>query len=143
MTPMRLRQGVLQLVTGTVTIALLVALSMPAVRALRTVSVAQEITPARAPAPAAHPRRAFGIYVDPWHADDWSRAVGVAPQALATFEAFSRRRTLGKFQAEAARRGYRRILVSWEPWAPVPGAPGVQAQAPQQRGLRHLDLARG
>ena len=145
MAPMRLRQMVLQLVTGTVTIALLVALSMPAVRALRAVSDAHEVTPARAhtPAPAAHPRRAFGIYVDPWHADDWARSIGASPQALATFEAFSRRRTLEKFQGEAARRGIRRILVSWEPWAPVPSALGVQAQAAQQQGLRNIDIARG
>ncbi len=145
MPPMRLRQTALQLLTGTVTIALLVALSMPAVRALRAVSAATEVKPARAhlPAPAAHPRRTFGIYVDPWHADDWARDIGAAPQALAKFEAFSRGRTVKRFQDEAARRGFRRILVSWEPWAPVPSALGVVAQARPQRGMRNIDIARG
>ena len=85
----------------------------------------------------------FGIYVDPWHAGDWARDIGAAPQALATFEAFSRNRTLDKRLAETARRGYRRMLVSWEPWAPVPSALGVQAQAAPQQGLRNLDIARG
>jgi hypothetical protein len=85
----------------------------------------------------------FGIYVDPWHAGDWARAVGAAPQALATFEAFSRNRTLRRLQTEAARRGVRRLLVSWEPWTPVPSALGVAAQARPQRGMRNIDIARG
>jgi hypothetical protein len=143
MTATRVRQLVLQLLTGAVTVALLAALTMPAVRAVRSVTDVSDAAPAQIPAPAAHPRRVFGIYVDPWHAGAWARAVGAAPQALATFEAFSRRRTLRRFQREAARRGYRRVLVSWEPWTPVPSALGVAAQARPQRGLRNIDIARG
>ena len=144
MAPSRVRQLLLQVATGVATVALLAALTAPAVRTLRAVAdapVAAE--PARALAPAPHPRRVFGIYVDPWHAADWARAVGAAPQALATFEAFSRRRTLTRFTGEAARRGIRRILVSWEPWQPVPSALGVAAQARQQPGMRNIDIARG
>jgi mannan endo-1,4-beta-mannosidase len=140
----RVRQLVLQLLTGAATVALLAALTMPALRTLRTVAdTAIPAEPARAPAPAPHPRRIFGIYVDPWHAGDWSRAIGAAPQALGTFEAFSRGRTLQRLQDESARRGIRRILVSWEPWTPVPSALGVAAQARPQRGLRNIDIARG
>jgi hypothetical protein len=85
----------------------------------------------------------FGAYVDPWHVDDWARAVGAAPQAIATFEAFSRDRTLGPWMAEARRQGIRRLLITWEPWAPVPAAEGLAAQAEQQPGYRNIDIARG
>jgi hypothetical protein len=141
MGPTRIRQTVLQLLTAVATVALLAALSVPALRAVKATT---SVMPARAaPAPAASPQRLFGVYVDPQHAGDWSRAVGAAPQALATFEAFSRRRTLRPFQDESARRGFRRILVSWEPWRPVPSALGVAAQAHPQLGLRNIDIARG
>src|SRR3954451_5221812 len=100
----RVRQLVLQLLTGAATVALLAALTMPALRTLRTVAdTAIPAEPARAPAPAPHRRRIFGISVDPWHAGDWSRAIGAAPQALGTFEAFSRGRTLKRLQDESAR----------------------------------------
>jgi len=33
--------------------------------------------------------------------------------------------------------------VSWEPWAPVPSALGVAAQAAPQAGYRNIDVARG
>jgi mannan endo-1,4-beta-mannosidase len=141
MAPTRLRQAVLQLGTGGATLALLAALTVPALQT--AAGTTREAGPARPPAPASHPRRVFGVYVDPWHADEWALAVGAAPQALGTFEAFSRQRTLQRFQAEAARRGIRRLLVSWEPWAPVPSALGVAAQARQQPGMRNIDIARG
>jgi hypothetical protein len=83
------------------------------------------------------------VYVDPWHVDDWARAIGAAPQATAKFESFSRRRTLGKYAAESRRQGIRRMLVSWEPWTPVPTAHGLQAQSRSQPGYRNIDIARG
>jgi mannan endo-1,4-beta-mannosidase len=143
MSPTRARHVVLQLVTGAATLVLLAALTVPAMRTLRTVAELADPGPPPAPVAAANPHRVFGIYVDPWHAGDWARSVGAAPQALATFEAFSRNRTLGRLQREAARHGVRRILVSWEPWTPVPSALGVAAQAQPQRGMRNIDIARG
>jgi hypothetical protein len=88
-------------------------------------------------------RRTFGAYVDPWHVDDWARAVGAAPQAVAKFEAFSRTPTLDAWAAEAHRQGIRRLMVSWEPWAPVPVALGSVAQSRPQPGYRSIDIARG
>src|SRR4051794_5681625 len=143
MSPTRARQVGLQLVTGAATLVVLAALTVPAVRTLRTVAEIAGPSPAPAPVASAHPRRVFGIYVDPWHAGDWARAIGAAPQALGTFEAFSRNRTLWRLENEAARTGVRRILVSWEPWTPVPSALGVAAQARPQRGKRNIDIARG
>jgi hypothetical protein len=145
MAPGRPRQLALQLLTSGATLLLLAALTLPAARTLRAAAgVTQSgLAQAPAPAPAAHPRRIFGIYVDPWHAADWARAIGAAPQALATFEAFSRDRVLTRYAAAAARHGIHRILVTWEPWAPVPSSLGVAAQSRQQRGLRTIDIARG
>ena len=85
----------------------------------------------------------FGAYVDPWHVDDWARDIGAAPQAVAKFEAFSRRRTLDHYAAESRRQGIRRMMVSWEPWTPVPSALGVAAQSAPQPGYRNIDVARG
>jgi hypothetical protein len=134
----------LNLATSSATLALLFALALPAVSSLHS---ARERAAAAAepawPRPAADPRRAFGVYVDPWHVDDWARSVGAAPQLVAKFEAFANRRTIDPWLAQARRIGIRRLLVSWEPWAPVPAAWGTALQARPQLGYRNLDLARG
>jgi len=117
------------------TVVLIVLLSLPAKRVLD------------APRPAAAtgplPQRLFGVYVDPWHLDDWSRSVGASPQIVAKFEAFSKDRTIDNFASEAERRGIRRLLVSWEPWKPVPTAAGLAAQFSPQLGYRNADVAAG
>src|SRR4051794_8146994 len=135
----------LNLLTCSVTAVLLVALALPAKRAL---DAAHESAPAAAtagpwPRPAADPRRPFGVYVDPWHVDDWARNVGVAPQLVAKFEAFSNRRPIDRFLNQTQRIGIRRVMVSWEPWAPVPAAYGTAEQASPQPGYRNIDIARG
>ena len=128
-----MRTFALNLLTCSVTAALLVALALPAKRAL---DVARESRPVELPwpRPAGEPRRAFGVYVDPWHVDDWARGVGAAPQLVAKFEAFSRGRTIDRFLAQTSRIGIRRTLVSWEPWAPVPAAYGTARQSARSRG---------
>jgi mannan endo-1,4-beta-mannosidase len=137
-----MRQFALNLLTCSVTAALLVALALPA---KRTLDVAREsvVTELPWPTPATSPRRAFGVYVDPWHVDDWARSVGAAPQLAAKFEAFANRRTVDRFLAQTERIGIRRVMVSWEPWAPVPVAFGTERQAAPQPGYRNIDLARG
>ena len=138
----------LNLVTASFTVALLAALALPAKRSLD--NAREHAPPAPAPAvdvpwprPAPDPRRAFGVYVDPWHVDEWSRTVGAAPQLVAKFEAFANRRTVDPWLRQAERIGIRRMLVSWEPWAPVPVAWGTALQARPQPGYSNLDIARG
>lgn len=93
-------------------------------------------------APAAD-ARTFGTYVDPWHVADWTRDVGAAPQYVARFEAFSRGSTVDSFLREAERQGLRHVLVSWEPWKPVPPELGVSEQFRPQTGYRNHDIAAG
>ena len=93
-------------------------------------------------APAAE-ARTFGIYVDPWHVADWAHDVGAAPQYVARFEAFSRGTTVDSFLREAERQGLRHVLVSWEPWKPVPPELGASEQFRPQRGYRNRDIAAG
>jgi hypothetical protein len=134
----------LNLATCSATLALLVALALPGASSLRTArerAVAEREPPW--PRPATAPRRAFGVYVDPWHLDDWARSVGAAPQLVAKFEAFADRRTIDPWLAQARRIGVRQLLVSWEPWAPVPASWGTALQARPQPTLRNIDLARG
>jgi hypothetical protein len=136
----------LNLLTGGATLLILVALALPAKDVLD--GPGDQASAAAEPnlpwsRPAAHPRRVFGAYVDPWHVDDWARAIGAAPQAIAKFEAFARNRTLDEWTAEASRQGISRMLVSWEPWATVPAALGLAAQARPQPGYRNIDIARG
>jgi mannan endo-1,4-beta-mannosidase len=138
-----LRPLALNLLTGAATLLILALLALPA-KSVLDQGVAGRAPPrAASPRPAPDPRRVFGAYVDPWHVDDWARDVGAAPQAVAKFEAFSRRRTLDHYAAESRRQGIRRMMVSWEPWTPVPSALGVAAQSAPQPGYRNIDVARG
>ena len=93
-------------------------------------------------AAAAEPARTFGVYADPWHVADWTRQVGAAPDLVARFEAFSRQQTLDSFLRETERQGLRRVMVSWEPWKPVPVELG-DAQSLPQRGYRNRDVLHG
>lgn len=94
-------------------------------------------------APASAASRSFGVYVDPWHIAGWSHDVGRAPQYVARFEAFSRGATVDDFLRQAERQGLRRVLVSWEPWRPVPDELGVAEQFRPQPGYRNADIAAG
>jgi mannan endo-1,4-beta-mannosidase len=134
------RSFTLNLLTCGATVLLLVALVLPAKGVLDDQGA--DASPGRIAA-APNPTRVFGAYVDPWHVDDWARAIGAAPQAIAKFEAFSRNRTLGEWADESRRRGIHRMLVSWEPWAPVPAALGLRAQSRAQAGYRNVDIAAG
>jgi hypothetical protein len=135
----------LNLLTCSVTAALLVALALPAKWALDASRESATVAASSAPwpHPAPDPRRPFGVYVDPWHVDDWARNVGAAPQLVAKFEAFSNQRTIDNFLTQTQKIGIRRAMVSWEPWAPVPASFGTAEQARQQPGYRNVDIARG
>ena len=132
---------VLHSLTGGATLLILALLALPAKHALERHADARA-APATA-SPAERPHRVFGVYVDPWHVDDWARAVGSRPQAVAKFQAFSSPRTLAGYAEESRRQGIRRLLLSWEPWSPVPSALGVAEQSRPQPGYRNVDIARG
>jgi mannan endo-1,4-beta-mannosidase len=125
----------LNLLTGSVTALVLALLTLPAIavreRAGRTPSL---------PVPSI---RAVGTYVDPWHIDDWSAKVGATPTIAAKFEAFWRRKTVTKFTDEAARRGIKRVLVSWEPWKPVSTRLGVRRVGRPQPRYTNRAIANG
>jgi beta-mannanase len=61
---------------------------------------------------------------------------------VARFEAFSRGGYLETFLRESEARGLARVMVSWEPWKPVPIALG-DAQSLPQRGYRNRDILHG
>jgi hypothetical protein len=129
-----LKHLALNLATSSLTILLLAALAIPAWHTLQR------------PAPASStptPKRVFGVYVDPWHFDDWAHDVGARPQLIAKFEAFANRRTIDDFMHEAERQAVTQLLVSWEPWSPVPTRRGIAAQFRPQVGYRNADIAAG
>jgi mannan endo-1,4-beta-mannosidase len=138
-----MRLAVVNTVTCAATLVLLAVLALPAKQTLEAGREAAAAAVLPRYEPARDPRRVFGVYVDPWHVDDWSRAIGAAPQAVAKFEAFARDRTVDNYAAESRRQGIRRMLVSWEPWQPVPADLGLDAQARPQHGYRNIDIARG
>jgi mannan endo-1,4-beta-mannosidase len=138
-----MRMATLNILTIGVTALLLLVLALPAKQALDRGSQARDASVLPRYEPARHPRRIFGIYVDPWHVDEWAGAIGAAPQAVAKFEAFSRDRTLDSYATESRSQGVRHILVSWEPWAPVPASLGIDDQSRPQSGYRNIDVARG
>ncbi len=93
---------------------------------------------------SAHgPGRAVGVYVDPWHIAHWARDVGFAPQFTARFEAFSRTTPIEPFLREAERQGLRRVMITWEPWRPVPAERGVTEQFRAQPGYTNREIAAG
>jgi hypothetical protein len=132
-----MRRHLSTLLTSGLTLALLVALTLPASRVLsaggRAAAVVSEDTPART----------FGVYVDPWHQRAWGEAVGAAPTMVAKFEAFSNRRPIAPFLARVSRDGIRQVLISWEPWEPVPARMGITLQFLSQPGFRNADVAAG
>jgi hypothetical protein len=135
----------LNLLTSLVTVALLAGLSVPAMRVLRHGSSGD---PAAASAEPAAPstirvRRTFGVYVDPWHVDDWATTVGARPQVVAKFEAFSRKRTIDAFLRQTERDAISQVLVCWEPWEPVPAKLGRTVESLPQPGYRNADIVRG
>jgi mannan endo-1,4-beta-mannosidase len=125
------------LLTSTVTLVLLALLTLPASHILR--QPPGDVLAGAAPASA----RTFGVYVDPWHLRGWADAVGAAPQVVAKFEAFSRRQSIDPFLDEVHRNGIREVLVSWEPWEPVPAQLGVTLQYLPQPGYRNAEIAAG
>jgi hypothetical protein len=136
-----MRHLTLNLLSAGLATLLLGAITVFALDGAATPVKARDAAAATAPRPlTAHP---FGVYVDPWHVDEWARSVGAEPQLLAKFEAFSNNRTIDGFLGEAQRRGFRRLMVSWEPWHPVPTALGALAQFQPQPGYRNGDIARG
>jgi mannan endo-1,4-beta-mannosidase len=125
----------LNLSTASLTVAILAVLALPAIDVHHRL-----VTPPRLPVPET---RSFAVYVDPWHIDDWAASIGAQPTVAAKFEAFARKRTVETFSAEAQRRGIRCILISWEPWKPVPARLGIFRQSYPQRGYRNVDIAHG
>jgi hypothetical protein len=124
----------LNLLTAGVTVLLLAVLTLPAM-AVRAGSQRPSL-----PVPEI---RSFGVYVDPWHIDEWAASVAAHPTIAAKFEAFSRKRDVEIFTNEAERRGIRTVLVSWEPWKPVRATLGVYQTSYPQRGYRNVDIANG
>ena len=138
-----MRPFALHVMTGGATLLILALLALPAKQVLDQASDTHAAPAAEWFVPAKEPRRVFGVYVDPWHVDDWARAIGAAPQAVAKFEAFSSGRTLSGYTAESQNKGIRRMMVSWEPWQPVASSLGVGAQSAPQPDYRNIDIARG
>jgi hypothetical protein len=130
-----MRRLSLNLLTVSATVIILALLTLPAIAERQHL-----LAPPDLPEPT---RFSFGVYIDPWHIDDWRVTVGAQPTMAAKFEAFWRKQTVTKWWQEAHRRGIRELLVSWEPWKPVPSKLGVYRQSHPQPGFRNVDIANG
>ena len=137
-----MRSLALNLSTAVVTLLLLGVLTFPASRIL-TAPLDATPEPARAATPVDSGRFFFGAYANPWHLGVWTRGVGARPQLLAKFQSFAQHRPVGDFLSRCERDGVRRVLISWEPWRPVPASLGGRAQGEPQFGYRNVDIASG
>jgi hypothetical protein len=133
-----MRRLSLNLLTFSATLLLLGVLTVPAVRIVAAPDESEGMV-----GQIRNSSRSFGVYVDPWHFDDWARDVGAPPQLVAKFEAFSRKPSIDNYLNEAQRRRISSVMVSWEPWRPVPAARGLSAQQRPQPGYRNADIAAG
>jgi Glycosyl hydrolase family 26 len=95
------------------------------------------------PAGSARAQRTFGVYLEPSQLAGWTTAVGATPQVLAHFEAFSLNRPLDDWLAQVEQQGISRVLITWEPWQPVPVSLGTLQQSLPQPGYRNPDIVRG
>jgi hypothetical protein len=79
----------------------------------------------------------------------WSLAAAAAPPEERVHTGHHRRSIgtaaprRGEGLREAERQGLRHVLVSWEPWRPVPDELGVAEQFRFQPGYRNRDIAAG
>jgi hypothetical protein len=135
------RPAALNLGTAVLTLVLLGTLSFPAGRIL-TAPLHSAAEPARADAAPA-PGPFFGEYGNPWHLAGWQRAMGARPRLLAKFQSFSQSHPIGGFLAQCERDGIGSVLISWEPWRPLPASLGGRAQGSPQFGYRNVDIAAG
>lgn len=88
------------------------------------------------------PKRTLGVYVDPWHVGEW-RSAGIRPNYVGRFEAFSRGASVDSFLRESERQALGSVLVTWEPWKPVPAELGVAEQLRPQPGYTNAEIAAG
>lgn len=77
------------------------------------------------PAPAT--MGLFGTATHPSEATEWERATGIRPDFLAVFEHWVNQETPEADLGLAAELGYRRFMVTWEPWDPA----GSRASQPK------------
>lgn len=87
--------------------------------------------------------REFGITSDPWQVSRWAQVVGARPTMVMEFEQWHRDRTLDEHFAEARRQGLASIMVTWEPWVPVPADLGREAQYVVQPEYSNATIASG
>src|SRR3954471_13482248 len=130
-----MRLLLLNLLTASATVVVLGVLTLPAI------AVHDRLV--RPPTLPVADTRAFGVYIDPWHIDDWAAGVGATPTIAAKFESFSRRRTIDNFTHEAERRGIGSVLLSLGPWRRRTAKLGLYRQSYPQRGYRNVDIAHG
>jgi hypothetical protein len=71
--------------------------------------------------------RLIGVTTDPWHSDEWSKAVGGDIDIVANFMAWGYGKSPRERFAEARRRKLI-PMVTWEPWTPRQGRGGGAAQ---------------
>lgn len=116
------RQALANLLSVSLTVAALAIIAAVAVTVsshatpVPSATRAPEVSLAR-PTPQKWPRL-VGVTADPWHSDEWTRALRVRPDIVMIFRAWSRTTPLTPMLEEAARRRLT-MMFTWEPWRPV------------------------
>lgn len=85
----------------------------------------------------------FGVVSDAWAISDWQAAVGVKPDLIALFEHWYKQRTLDTQFAKARSLGINRMMITWEPWEPVPVGTSFSNQGVSQPQWSNEAIARG
>lgn len=153
-----LRQAALNLVTVAATAALLGGIALATVagslRSDRPLSFgprlafggaghdAAPVEPALPSSSSTPYTRLVGVATDPWHVDDWSRAVGRRFDIAMNFYAWSKQHDPTKAFLEAESQGVI-PMITWEPWRPVPAALGPERQGAVQARYSNSSIAAG
>lgn len=85
----------------------------------------------------------FGVAVSPFELEEWQVATGLTPDLCMIFEAWSRQRSFADVCAKARSLGHTQLVVTWEPWEPVPVGCTPQEQGALQPEWDHQSILAG
>lgn len=85
----------------------------------------------------------FGTLCSPFEMEEWIAATGITPDFPMIFEHWDQQRPLDRPLAKAKSLGFKRLMLTWEPWTPPATGIGNAAQGAFQPEWSNEKIASG
>lgn len=85
----------------------------------------------------------FGTLCSPFEMDEWTAATGIVPDFPMIFEHWDQQRPIDRHLAKAKSLGFKRLMLTWEPWTPPATGIGNAAQGAFQPEWSNERIANG